>query len=564
MDALGARGYSRLERGPTAIRPYLHRSGIYIFLISFACVYYLSNAPLLLGHYDLGWHLAAGDLIRYRGNIPFQDPWSFTLADKQWYNLSWLWDVIASVLVQYTGFSGLTLFVVASGAAIVGCLTSVCLSSGASAIAVCISVFSACLLYPAFATAPNIYLAASPNTSTMLFCVIFYAECLKRTRCFLLPVFMVLWANLHGGFLLGFLIIGIFCGAALLRRDWVNLRIYGFAAAGCFVAIFINPLGWHIYDGVVATLGHFVQAYITEWWSYFSNMTVPGSIPGIIYISIFIAFELERFRAKHALGLDPRVETSSRQNKGVEPGFDSIKTEMALGHRSSRPVPLESRLLSWLFLFLGFYQFRYMSFFFIFSTVPLALHIDRLLPKQPDYLKIQGSLLAAGIIGVCALPLTFTQIEPALGLPQMLSEQDALYLQSHFSHARILNHWNVGGILIFRTRGAVPVFVDGRAATAYPDPLLRDYFKLPEPEIDEAAWDTVLQKYQIDTVLWVKAHEELRRFLVDKRGWKEDYAGLYESIYVKPQRSPKPISRLGAEGTTRNAMIDDGGSLSAR
>ena len=78
------------------------------------------------------------------------------------------------------------------------------------------------------------------------------------------------------------------------------------------------------------------------------------------------------------------------------------------------------------------------------------------------------------------------------------------------------------------------MFVDGRAATAYPDDLLRDYFKLPEPEIDEAAWDAVLEKYQIDTVLWVKAHEELRRFLVGRRGWKEEYAGLYESIYVKP------------------------------
>ena len=53
-------------------------------------------------------------------------------------------------------------------------------------------------------------------------------------------------------------------------------------------------------------------------------------------------------------------------------------------------------------------------------------------------------------------------------------------------------------------------------------------------EIDEAAWDAVLEKYQIDTVLWVKAHEQLRRFLVDKRGWKEQYAGSYESIYVKP------------------------------
>jgi hypothetical protein len=443
----------------------------------------------------LGWHLAAGDLIRERGHIPFQDPWSFTLGDRQWYNLSWLWDVIASALFQYTKFGGLVLFVVACGAVIVRYLTSVGLRSGASTIAVCISVFSACLLYPSFATAPNIYLAASPNTSTMLFCVIFYAECLKRTRCFLLPAIMVLWANLHGGFPLGFLIVGIFCGATLLRRDWAGLKIYSLAGAGCLIAIFINPLGWHIYDGLTATLGHFVQANITEWWSYFRNLTMPGSIPGILYILTFIALELR--------------------------------------YRGSRPIPLESRLLSWLFLFLGLYQFRYLSFFFIFSTVPLALHIDRLLPRLNDF-TVQKTLLAAGIIGACALPLTFMQIEPALGLPQMLSEQDALYLRTHFSHARLLNHWNVGGILIFRTQGTVPVFVDGRAATAYPDDLLRDYFKLIDDEIDETAWDTVLEKYQIDAVLWVKAHEQLRRFLVDKRGWKEEYAGLYETIYVKP------------------------------
>jgi hypothetical protein len=496
MDALEDWGDSKFDRGPKTITPYLQRTGIYIFLISFACVYYISNASLLLAHYDLGWHLAAGDLIRERGDIPFQDPWSFTLGDKQWYNLSWLWDVIASVLFQYTKFSGLVLFVAACGAVIFGYLTSVCLSSGASAIAVCISVFSACLLYPTFATPPNSYLAASPNTATMLFCVIFYGECLKRTRCFWLPAIMVLWANLHGGFLLGFLIIGIFCGAALLRRDWVNFKFYSFAGVGCFIAIFINPLGWHIYEGVATTLGHFVQTYITEWRSYFENMTMPGSIPGIIYVLIFIAFELR--------------------------------------NRSSRPIPLESRLLSWLFLFLGLYQFRYMSFFFLFSTVPLALHIDRLLPKQLNNFEVQKSLLAAGIIGACALPLTFMQMKPAIGLPQMISEQDALYLQKHFSHARLLNHWNVGGLLIFRTQGAVPVFVDGRAATAYPDDLLRDYFKLVESEVNETAWDTVLEKYQIDAVLWVKAHEQLRRFLVDKRGWKEEYAGLYESIYVKP------------------------------
>ena len=494
MDALEACGDSGLDREPRTISAYLQRYGIYLFLISFACAYYLVNAPLLLGHYDLGWHLAAGDVIRDRGTIPFQDPWSFTSAGKQWYNLSWLWDVIASVIFQTANFSGLIIFVIACGAVIAGCLTSVCLSSGASAIAVCMAVFPACFLYPAFATYPNIYLAASPNTATMLFSVMFYAQCLKRTKRFLLPVLMVLWVNLHGGFLLGFLIVGIFCGAALLKRDWVNFKIYCFAGAGCFVATFINPLGWHIYEGVATTLGHFVQEEITEWWSYFANMTMPGSIPGIIYILAFIALEL-RYR-------------------GVG--------------------PLEARLLSWLFLLLGLYQYRYMSFFFLFSTVPLALHLDRLLPKRPNNLKVRSSLLAAGIVGACALPMFYMQIDPALGFPQMLSEQDVLYLQTHFPHARLLNHWNNGGILIFRTRGSIPVFVDGRAATVYPDDLLRDYFKLVEWEVNETAWDTVLEKYQINAVLWVKAHEGLRRFLVTKRGWKEAYTGMYTSIYVKP------------------------------
>jgi hypothetical protein len=497
MYALEAWRGPRVDRGPRTIGTSFQASGIYVFLISFACLYYLSNTSLLLSHYDLGWHLATGDLIRERGNVPFQDPWAFTLGDRQWYNLSWLWDVIASVVFQYTGFSGLTLSVVACGALIVGYLTSLCLSSGASVPAVCISVFSACLLYPAFATPPNIYLAASPNTATMLFGVIFFGECLKRTRCWLLPAMMVLWANLHGGFVLGFLIIGLFGAVALLRQDWANFKFYSFAGAGCFIAIFINPLGFHIYDGVTATLGHFVQANITEWKSYFQNITAPASIPGIVYIVIFVAYELR--------------------------------------YRTSNTVPLEARLLSWLFLFLGFYQYRYMSFFFLFSSVPFALHLDRVLPKQLKNLAVQKSLLIAGIIGACALPLAFVQIRPALALPdELLSEQDARYLSANFPHARILNHWNVGGILIFRTHGTVPVFVDGRAATAYPDGLLRDYLKLVKWDIDEATWDTMLEKYKIDAVFWPKGHDVLRRFLVDKRGWKERYEGSYESLYVRP------------------------------
>lgn len=473
--------------------------GLTLILIAAASAYYLLNAPILLGHYDLGWHLAAGDLIRAEGRIPAHDPWSFTAGAKPWINLSWLWDVLASLLFQKTGFGGLVVFVVACGGAIAGSLGAIGLRSGASPAAVCIAVLSACLLYPAFASFPNIYLAASPNMATMLFCVIFYGECLRPEkridrRLFLLPVLMALWANLHGGFLIGLLIVGAFCSVAMLRRDWRGFKLHAAVAGACFIAAMINPLGWHIYQGTTTTLGSFVQAQITEWWPYYRNITWPGSLPAILYMLVFAALEFG------------------------EP-------------RSGR---IEARLLSWLFLFLGLYQFRYMSFFFLFSTVPLAQHLDGHLAGRPGLVAAAKHLLAAGVMAACILPLIFLRLAPSFGLPDMISKQDARFLETHYPHARLLNHWNYGGLLIFYLRGTVPVFVDGRASTAYPDGVLRDYFKLTEWKVDEAAWDAALSKYDIDAVLWVRAHQELQQFLVKKRRWKQAYTGAYASLYVRP------------------------------
>lgn len=470
--------------------------GTYAFLISLLSLFYLSNASLLLSHYDLGWHLAAGQLIRSEARVPFQDPWSFTLGTKQWFNLSWLWDVVASMIVQSAGYGGLVAMVVACGALIGGYLTSACLGSGASALAACIATFAVCLLYPAYEAAPNSYLSASPNVATMLLTVIFYRQCLRPVKLLLLALLMVLWVNLHGGFVLGFVILAVFGGGALLLRDWSRFKAIALAGIGCLAATFVNPLGWQIYQGVTATLGNFVQGNIGEWLPYSHNIEIPGSIPGMAYILAFIALELRYGR--------------------------------------STKIRMEPRILCWVFLALGLHQFRYMSFFFIFSTIPMALHLDRLLPKWLPQLQVQQALLTAAIAGACALPLMLLQVRPALALPEMLSEQDAEYLRTHLTHARVLNHWNVGGYLILQTHGSVPLFVDGRAATAYPDGLLRDYFKLVRWEIDESAWDEVLEKYHIDAVLWLKGHEELRQFLVGKRGWTEDHTGLYESVYTRP------------------------------
>ena len=65
---------------------------------------------------------------------------------------------------------------------------------------------------------------------------------------------MVAWVNLHGGFLLGFLIIGVFGGVALLRRDWKGAKTFALAGISYFAAMFVNPLGWSIFEGLTATL----------------------------------------------------------------------------------------------------------------------------------------------------------------------------------------------------------------------------------------------------------------------------------------------------------------------
>jgi hypothetical protein len=472
---------ARIEKG-TAIRVRLAAAAPYVFVIAALSIYYLLNAQRLLGHYDLGWHLAAGDLIREQGRIPLRDSWSFTAAGQQWFNLSWLWDVFASALFQYAGFNGLMALILACGAAIAGTLVHLCRRSGASAVAICIAVLLGCALYPSFATFPDIYLAASPNMFTMLFAVIFYGACLRRTgRALLLPPLMVLWVNLHGGFLIGLFIVGVFGGLALLKRDWPGVKALTLTLCGCLAATFVNPLGWHIYAGVAATLGNFVQVYISEWWPYYRDMV------------IFVALEL----------------------------------------RDRDFAQLEARALAWIFLLLGLYQFRYMAFFFLFSTVPMALHLDRLLPRQSRG-AIESALRIAGVFAALALPILYLLMAPSFALPPMVSQTDVRYLEKHFPHARLLNHWNYGGLLIFYQRGAIPVFVDGRAATAYPESVLRDYFSLTGVKINAAAWDAVLAKYHIDTVLWLNTHEELRRFLVVQRGWKEAYRGAYASIYTKP------------------------------
>jgi hypothetical protein len=472
--------------------------GPLLLIFAATCSFYVVIAPLLVGHTDLGWHLAAGDLIRSEGSVPAHDPWSYTAGATRWYNHTWLWDVIASLLFQHGGFTALILAAIFFGGVIAVSLGAICLAGNATPIATCVAVISAGVLYPTYAI-PDIFLAASPNIVTLLFCVTFYGACLNRRHLWLAPASMILWANMHGGFVLGLFILGVFLAGALVRRDRSAFTAYAIALAASVAATLINPLGFETYAAVLLTVGHFVQRYITEWQPFTHLMGSPQIIPACVYVVLFAMLEM----------------------------------------RGGNTAPAEARILSWFFLVLGAWQLRYLSIFFLFSALPVALHLSRLRWGRLRWFRsnhpADGKQLgAAGFLLLALLPLLYWNVVPAKpGLPQIYPDTELAYLEENFPRARLLNHWNYGGFLILRNRGAIPVFVDGRAATVYPDALLREYFSLISWEVDEAAWKHVLEKYDVDAVMWPKVHKQLAAFLVDKEGWTQVHSGSVANLYVK-------------------------------
>src|SRR5207245_5755792 len=101
----------------------------------------------------------------------------------------------------------------------------------------------------------------------------------KAWKAFWLPVLMVLWVNLHGGFLMGFVLLGIYLTAAAWqyfssRDGQQRLQIRRWAQTVATVsglsvlASFINPYGYKLHVHVYQYLSsRFLMDHIDEFLS---------------------------------------------------------------------------------------------------------------------------------------------------------------------------------------------------------------------------------------------------------------------------------------------------------
>lgn len=216
----------------------------------------------LLGDAGIGWHIRNGELILSTHSIPRVDPFSFTTGGHPWYAWEWLYDLVIAALHHSFGLNGVVFFTALAIAATFALTFRIALRRGAS-------VPVAAVLLVLAMGASSIHFLARPHVLSWFFVVIWFQLLDDSTRhprrLFWLPVLMVLWANLHGGFVVGFVLLALYMMAdafPYLRnrdsRSVTSARLKAFGVVAVLLASLANPYGYNL---------HFhVYRYLTDRW----------------------------------------------------------------------------------------------------------------------------------------------------------------------------------------------------------------------------------------------------------------------------------------------------------
>lgn len=224
---------------------------------------------------DFWWHLKAGQIIVETRQIPAVDSFSFTRAGQPFaYVQYWLSEVSYYLMLRAGGLPLIIAFNTLLLVLSMWLVLRLCLEANVHRrMAVLCSLMTALVL--------GLYSNVRPQLYSIVLFVLFYWvlwQYLERRRdlLWMLPVLMVLWVNLHGGFVLGIGLVGLVWGCETLRRvlrgpgqgtlEPSALLRLGAVLLVTMLACLLNPVGWRMLDltrQIQASPS--VQAFVTEW-----------------------------------------------------------------------------------------------------------------------------------------------------------------------------------------------------------------------------------------------------------------------------------------------------------
>jgi len=229
---------------------------------------------ILLRDADIGWHIRNGQQMLLTHAITRTDPFSSTMSGQTWYAWEWLYDILIAAIHHVFGLNGVVFYSAAIIAATFVLALHVALRRGSN---LAVTIFL--LIVALGATA--IHFLARPHVLSWLFTVIWFdvldsAEQHPTRQILWLPLLMLFWVNLHGGFVLGFMLLAVYLIAGTLEyffgkrreqtRQW--LKRLGLVTLLSALASFVNPYGYPLHVHVVRYLSdRFLMDRITEFVS---------------------------------------------------------------------------------------------------------------------------------------------------------------------------------------------------------------------------------------------------------------------------------------------------------
>lgn len=422
--------------------------GLFLFSLLMAAGF---GGAQVFGDPDTGWHLAAGDLIRQLGRVPLEDTWSYVTSGEIWYNLSWAFDVLLSLLFQWGGFSALYALTLLAFIGSLVLMADHCLKRGAS-----IGVTAGLLVLGLLVCWSS--LLARPNIASILFTTAFYLF-LSRYRdrgsvkaLVALPVLMAVWVNMHGGFLIAFPMLSIFLAEAMWQKNRNAARAYGLVLALCLAATALNPYGLGVYYGAYRTLfWSFGKDYLIEWQS--AKIGHDAALT-LLFLAMLAAGNI----------FDSRIALSDRL-------LAVLTLCMALSTQRHGPVAAV--------LMMPYLSQRLTSLLATHRLGERWLRTEAAVwqDMHKTDIKVMGAIM--GCVGFALVASPFPRdllLKEPVGFPvKSFPAKEAAFIEQKYPHVRFMTSYNLGGWLDYLWRGRVKVFVDGRASSLFSQQTLQDY-----------------------------------------------------------------------------------------
>jgi hypothetical protein len=507
-------------------------------VIFIALLFSFAVGPLsqkLLSDGDIGWHIRNGQLIVNLRVLPRTDVFSSTMNGQPWFAWEWLYDAIIGAVYNTTGLNGvvtISVWIIATSFLIA---VRMMLRGGGNYIIILV-------LFLLAVSAAMIHALARPHLVSWLFVVVWFAildreetepgNTRLRTRLYWLPVLMLAWVNLHGGFLLGFVLLGIYAIAALLSaasRDAVarsiatrRVKLLAEISVLSALASLVNPYGYSLHLHIYRYLSNrFLMTHISEFKSpNFHGVAERCFVLLLAISSLAVAVSWRRCQRSHILLL-------------LFSGYTGL--------HASRNIPISSLLLAMI-------------------TAPLlSLHLQRFAEAQ------SGSVLRAFASRLHAFSkktnLTQNQLKghlwPALALIVIAwaclhngSIGSSHLLNAHFDPRHfpvqavdrfadekvtepVFTQDSWGGYLIYRLFPQTKVVVDDRH-DLYGEYFLREYLKVLHVE---PGWQSVLDNWKVNLVVMPR-NSPLTAALYSDPLWRavesDDVATTFQRISTQP------------------------------